>query len=701
MAALNGVKGDNTMMKFMNTNSQGRLLRRILSALAVLALLVGIVLPGLGEEAEKTAEAPVLPDYFRGWTEVPELAGRLAPLNLSCESEGIRMEVTAGAIAENKALFIITLQDLEGGRLAFNSSETFDTDSMVFSGLEYQMIRYDEEERKKTYLFSIEYNSPEGIITDSAVPLRLACVELRKQETLDIQDMFAEYGSSAAFVDVPELRDLFIKNDDPDNPEFYTAQDYTDMGIRALDYTHPLSVRLHDRVELSGIGVDNGMLHVQLHYVNNDYELLAGNIYHVPVGAYVRFLRNGTIVFPNDGTPDWMAWKAGGEEFEDYFTPWDPEKTDIPKIEVTFTETGDVITGDWEVRVPLEPVWLMDTPYTSPYTDTFFSKNLKYELTANESARIVASDDYRNWKKLVIPAELDGHPVTSIGDSAFDSCTGLASIVLPDTLKSIGNKAFRFCWNLTTISLPDGLISIGGGAFDYTGLTFVSIPDSVVSIGENAFHNTPDMNRAVPTLIVSEGSVAMQYCRNNLLPYSLADGNGEIVEPVLPDIAILNEHPDYTDMLMRYYPSYLKDMVPLSLSCEKNGLRLEVLAGSAREQGAMFVCRLLDPEDFRVDPNNALNIWCSFPGDISMGFSAIMYLDYDTPVPASSFAFAVLFDGPVSAAFPDDAQATLHLPAADPAGGSGISTLDVTDSWEVQIPLKTVWSGSTAGKIPE
>ncbi|MDE6775588.1 MAG: leucine-rich repeat domain-containing protein, partial [Ruminococcus sp.] len=48
-------------------------------------------------------------------------------------------------------------------------------------------------------------------------------------------------------------------------------------------------------------------------------------------------------------------------------------------------------------------------------------------------------------EKVVIPSEIDGLPVTGIGDYAFFDCSGLTSVTIPDSVISIGESAFGDC----------------------------------------------------------------------------------------------------------------------------------------------------------------------------------------------------------------------------------------------------------------
>ncbi len=115
--------------------------------------------------------------------------------------------------------------------------------------------------------------------------------------------------------------------------------------------------------------------------------------------------------------------------------------------------------------------------------------------------------------------------VTSIGHQAFSYCSNLTGIwvdegnisycndefgvlfdagkktllqapcgisgeyAIPNGVTSIDVEAFENCSNLTGVEIPDGVTSIGFLALSGTGLTSVTIPASVTSIGNYAFYD--------------------------------------------------------------------------------------------------------------------------------------------------------------------------------------------------------------------
>ena len=89
---------------------------------------------------------------------------------------------------------------------------------------------------------------------------------------------------------------------------------------------------------------------------------------------------------------------------------------------------------------------------------------------------------------IIIPSTLGGYPVTSIGDCAFEDCSGLTSVVIPSGVTNIASHAFRNCSALTNITIPEGVTRIVGYAFqECSGLTNLVIPNSVKKIGRAAF----------------------------------------------------------------------------------------------------------------------------------------------------------------------------------------------------------------------
>ena len=97
--------------------------------------------------------------------------------------------------------------------------------------------------------------------------------------------------------------------------------------------------------------------------------------------------------------------------------------------------------------------------------------------------------------------------ITSIGESAFQGCSGMTKLTLPSSVASIGEYAFSGCSGLTELTLPNSLESIGYHAFGgCTGLVKITSLAGIPPVcGYGVFDG---VNKTNCELIVPEGSVA-------------------------------------------------------------------------------------------------------------------------------------------------------------------------------------------------
>lgn len=84
--------------------------------------------------------------------------------------------------------------------------------------------------------------------------------------------------------------------------------------------------------------------------------------------------------------------------------------------------------------------------------------------------------------------EYDGssYTVTALGESAFEGCTGVTSLMLPATIRSIGSYCFYNC-DFTTLQLPDSLRTLGDHAFLYSRISSLHLPACFEEYGDCAF----------------------------------------------------------------------------------------------------------------------------------------------------------------------------------------------------------------------
>ena len=242
---------------------------------------------------------------------------------------------------------------------------------------------------------------------------------------------------------------------------------------------------------------------------------------------------------------------------------------------------GNILKFDWSVSSESNYDWLIITldgteivkksgtlsgSYEKAF-DTAGSHTLVVKYTKDGSVNNGNDEGkiYNVTLNGILGTEQVQYRITSIGWSAFNRCSSLTSIEIPNSVTSIAGCAFYDCTSLTSIEIPNNVTSIGYKAFynctgltsvefnaenctyvgdysaaafygctalstvtigenvktipyyafkDCTGLTSVVIPNSVTCIGDEAFEGCTGLTSVViPNSVTSIGDDAFCSCR--------------------------------------------------------------------------------------------------------------------------------------------------------------------------------------------
>ncbi|MDR2921793.1 MAG: leucine-rich repeat domain-containing protein [Treponema sp.] len=182
---------------------------------------------------------------------------------------------------------------------------------------------------------------------------------------------------------------------------------------------------------------------------------------------------------------------------------------------------------------------------TAPYTTALNVNSLGGSVYDPGSVGAVLLANSGKYVNLIFT----DNTLTNIESNAFNNCSNLNGIAIPDSVTSIGARAFiGTAWldsqqnglvyagkvaltykgtmpANTSITLKAGTKGIADSAFlGRTGLTGIAIPDSVTNIGESAFNNCIDLKSVtIPNSVTNIGKLAFKTCTSLA---SVTIGNG-------------------------------------------------------------------------------------------------------------------------------------------------------------------------------
>lgn len=107
------------------------------------------------------------------------------------------------------------------------------------------------------------------------------------------------------------------------------------------------------------------------------------------------------------------------------------------------------------------------------------------ELRNFTALKRIADDAFNGCSSLTAITLPQG--ITQIGDRAFSGCRSLTALTLPAALTGIGEEAFSGCRVLSNVSLPAGLTAIAPGTFEgCAAITALDLPSGIASLGSSA-----------------------------------------------------------------------------------------------------------------------------------------------------------------------------------------------------------------------
>nr|MCR4760456.1 leucine-rich repeat domain-containing protein [Oscillospiraceae bacterium] len=138
---------------------------------------------------------------------------------------------------------------------------------------------------------------------------------------------------------------------------------------------------------------------------------------------------------------------------------------------------------------------------------------------------------------VVLPAKIDGLPVTAIGDNAFSGNKTLTKVSIPNCITAIGRNAFANCGKLEIIHIPASITEIGSGAFAQTAWLaakraenplvtvntvlvdgsmcegWVKVPGGITTIADMAFYGNQSVKSVnLPDTVSVIGDSAFEAC---------------------------------------------------------------------------------------------------------------------------------------------------------------------------------------------
>ena len=160
------------------------------------------------------------------------------------------------------------------------------------------------------------------------------------------------------------------------------------------------------------------------------------------------------------------------------------------------------------------PAEIDGKPVTS-IAEGAFEDVLITSVSIPAGVKTIENAAFKSCSQLQTAVFADDSALVSIGDNAFESCQKLSGLQLPAGVTEIGRAAFNGCRALREITIPAGVTEIGDFTFGVcTSLREVNLPEGITTIGTSAFTGCAALTEIVlPNSVTTLGVRAFNNCQ--------------------------------------------------------------------------------------------------------------------------------------------------------------------------------------------
>ena len=463
----------------------------------------------------------------------------LIPLNLSVEKQGIRVDVVSGCVKGKYAYFLCNVRDADGKYAGYElDASTLWSDDIVSTSC--MNLFSDPEANEYTQMICLELSD---LLPASGVSLQVGYEHFRVEDssTVDLLPLLKEHGGTEEGVGLPRLENNYRDAELP-------------KDLKVLNYKKPLDIPLFRDVRLGGIGWIDGRLHVQLHNTGRDViDMRNGRGSACSMNVSCSVTGKSSREIYNDYAP--LSWDGDGDgwtEWTEHVLNCQPEDAEKMELNANITVTDRIIEDDWTFDIPLDPIRIPDDQVTAGAEEDGFGRGY------DELDRFMVEWAQKNWGNAAVFAQYER--------------TDKASSIL-EAVKEKLSFARPLNYQVNSVSVTDD------SKVRKVTLTILADPGN----GEEPQYQRCELD----IRRINNGQLMPD-------PLSLV-----LLGPAENDPAVkavdLSKETIFNRNLKGFDPP--AELFPVSsVSCEKDGIRMELISGAVTPNEAWYVYSVQDLE---------------------------------------------------------------------------------------------------------